>query len=169
MSSCQCPGVICNLYRWSMLNALTSRQNGRHFPDDIFKCIFLNENAWISIKIPLKFVPMGQINNIPALVQIMACRLVGAKPLSEPMVVTGCWQGPWATRTVVTATAAMWHSPLRYNCFTNSRSNKEPFSYSAESDGIGVSLTATLKVPWYALTGLRHHGGCWWPGADKAQ
>ena len=25
--------------------------------DDIFKCIFLNENVWISIKISLKFVP----------------------------------------------------------------------------------------------------------------
>ena len=25
-------------------NTLRPRQNGRHFPDDIFKCIFLNEN-----------------------------------------------------------------------------------------------------------------------------
>ena len=33
-----------------------------------FKCIFLNENVLISIKISLKFVPKGQINNIPALV-----------------------------------------------------------------------------------------------------
>ena len=24
---------------------LKSRQDGRHFPDDIFKCIFLNENT----------------------------------------------------------------------------------------------------------------------------
>ena len=63
-------------------------QNGRHFPDDIFKCIFLNENVWISIEISLKFVPRGPINNIPALVQIMACHLVSAKPLSEPMMVS---------------------------------------------------------------------------------
>ena len=49
-------------------NALRPRQNGRHFPDDIFKCIFINENVWISIKISLKFVPKGPINNIPALV-----------------------------------------------------------------------------------------------------
>ena len=33
------------------------RHIGRHFSDDIFKCIFLNENVWISIKISLKFVP----------------------------------------------------------------------------------------------------------------
>ena len=48
--------------------------------DDIFKCIFLNENAWISIKISLKIVPKGPINNIPALVQIMAWRRPGDKP-----------------------------------------------------------------------------------------
>ena len=29
----------------------------------IFKCIFLNGNVWISIKISLKFVPMCPINN----------------------------------------------------------------------------------------------------------
>ena len=52
-------------------NTLRPRQNGRHFPDDIIKWIVLNENAWIPIKISLKFVPQGPIINIPALVQIM--------------------------------------------------------------------------------------------------
>ena len=69
-------------------NTLRPRQNGRRFPDDIFKCIFLNENAWISIKISLKFVPRGPINNIQALVQIMAWRRPGDKPLSEPMMIS---------------------------------------------------------------------------------
>ena len=55
------------------INTLRPRQNGRHFPGDIFKCILLNEDAWISIKNSLKFVPKGSINNIPTLVQIMAC------------------------------------------------------------------------------------------------
>ena len=68
-------------------NTLKPRQNGRHFADDIFKCIFLNENAWILIKISLKFVHKGSINNIPALFQIMAWRRPGDKPLSEPMLV----------------------------------------------------------------------------------
>ena len=31
--------------------------------DGIFKCIFLNENVRISIKISLKFVPKGPIDN----------------------------------------------------------------------------------------------------------
>ena len=68
-------------------NTLRPRQNGRHFPDDIFKCIFLNENILNPIKSSLKFVPKGSINNIPALVQIMAWRRPGDKPLSEPMMI----------------------------------------------------------------------------------
>ena len=71
-----------------MFNTLRPRQNRRHFADDVFKCNFLNENVWIPIKISLKFVPKGPINNIPALVQIMACRRSGDKPLSEPMMVS---------------------------------------------------------------------------------
>ena len=71
-----------------VINTLRPRQNGRHFPDDIFKCIFLNENVRISIKIPLKFDPKCPINNIPALVQKMARSRPGDKPLSETMLVT---------------------------------------------------------------------------------
>ena len=72
----------------SFLNTLRARQNGRHFADDMFKCIFLNENVWILIKISLKFVPKGPNNNNPALFQIMAWRRPGDKPLSEPMMVS---------------------------------------------------------------------------------
>ena len=70
-----------------ILNTLRPRQNGRDFHDDIFKYIFFNENLWISLTISLKFVPKVRINNIPALVQIMAWRRPGDKPLSEPMMV----------------------------------------------------------------------------------
>ena len=56
--------------------------------DNIFKCIFLNENVGISIKISLKFDPKGAINNIPALVQKMAWCWPGDKPFSEPMMVS---------------------------------------------------------------------------------
>ena len=50
------------------INTLRQRQNGRHFADDIFKCMFLNENVWILINISLKFATKGQINKFPALV-----------------------------------------------------------------------------------------------------
>ena len=69
------------------LNALGPRQNGRHFTDDISKCIFLNENVWILNTITAKFVSNGWINNIPVMVQIMAWRRPADKPLSEPMIV----------------------------------------------------------------------------------
>ena len=69
------------------LNSLRPRQNRRHFADDVFKCNFLNENVWSPIQVSLKFVPKRSINNIPALVQIMAWRRPGDKPLSEPMMV----------------------------------------------------------------------------------
>ena len=75
-------------FMWPQLvNAFRPWQNGRHFPDDIFKRIFLNENIWIWNTIWLDFVPMVPIGNKTALVQIMAWRRTGAKPLSEPMMV----------------------------------------------------------------------------------
>ena len=70
------------------INSLRARQNDRRFADDTFKRIFLNENVRISIKISLKFVPKDPINNNPALVQIMAWRRSGDKPLSEAMMVS---------------------------------------------------------------------------------
>ena len=73
----------------TLLNTLRLRQNCRHFPDNIFKPIFLNENIWILIKISLKFDPKGPINSIPALVEIMAWCQTGEKPLSEPIIPPG--------------------------------------------------------------------------------
>ena len=70
-----------------VINTLRLRQNGCHITDNRFKSIFLNENVWISIKISLKFVLESPIDNIPALVQVMAWHQSGDKPLSEPMMV----------------------------------------------------------------------------------
>ena len=70
-----------------MFNTFKPRQNGRHFADDTFKPIFLNENIRILFKISMKFFLKVPINNIPALVQIMAWCRPGDKPLSEPMMV----------------------------------------------------------------------------------
>ena len=69
---------------YSILNTLrmltlSPRVNGNHFKDDVFECIFLNENLWISIKMSLKFVPKGPFNAIPLLVQIMAWRRPGVQ------------------------------------------------------------------------------------------
>ena len=60
------------------LNTLRPRHNGHHSADNLFKCIFLNEDVWISVP----------INNIPALVQLMAWCRPGKKSLYELMVVS---------------------------------------------------------------------------------
>ena len=73
-SSVQLRSIQFSLDQFSMtlypafINTLRPRQNGRHFADDTFNRIFMNENVRISIKISFKFVPKGLINNIPALV-----------------------------------------------------------------------------------------------------
>ena len=61
-------------------------QNGCHFADDIFKCIFMNEKFCILIGISLKFVLKGPFDNKSALVEVMAWRRTGGKPLPEPML-----------------------------------------------------------------------------------
>ena len=63
-------------------NSSPPGQNGRHSGI----CIFLNENDRILIQISLKFVPMCLFDNKPALVQVMACRRTGNKPLPETML-----------------------------------------------------------------------------------
>ena len=55
--------------------------------DAISQTTFLTVFSGIPIEISLKFVPKNPINNIPALVEIMAWRRPGDKPLSEPMMV----------------------------------------------------------------------------------
>ena len=79
--------VIKSQVRAQELTHWGREKNRRHFAEPIFKCVFLYENALISIKISLKFIPKGPINNIPTLVQIMAWRRPGDKPLSEPMMI----------------------------------------------------------------------------------
>ena len=109
-------------------NTLRPKQNGRHFADDIFKCIFLNENAWISVKISPKFVPKGPIKNIPALVQIMAWRRPGEKPLSEPMV---------SLPTHICVTRPQWVKLISFS--------KRDYKYRSSSNLIGISQISQ----WY--------------------
>ena len=66
-------------------------QIGRRFPADTLKCIFLIENVRISVKNSLKFVPKGQINNTPALVQMMAWR----RPGDMSHYLNQCWSVYW--------------------------------------------------------------------------
>ena len=70
------------------INTLRPIQDGRHVADDIFTGICFNENCCILIKFSLRYVRKGPIDNKRALVQIMAWRRSGDKPLSEPMMIS---------------------------------------------------------------------------------
>ena len=118
---------------------LRPRQNGRYFSDDIFKCIFFNENIWISIKTLLEFVPEGPINNIPSLVQIMARRRPGDKPLSEPM--------PVKLSTHICVTRPQW---VILPCVPSCQWVK-PVCYRLITD---VFMTVDMWCLWLIHTGL---------------
>ena len=74
--------ALSHQYNDTILIHLPLDKMATAFADDIFKYIFLNEN----IKFSLKFVLKGLINNIPALVQIMAWLWPGVNPLSCDLV-----------------------------------------------------------------------------------
>ena len=148
-------------------NTLRPRQNGPHFIDDIFKCIFLYENVWITIWISLKFVPKGPINNIPALVQIMAWRRPGDKPLSEPMMVRLpthiCVTRPqWVKLTTTIARAQRvkelnWLFLLMGQC----KKDKTPSltHYSSIANAQELRLSCTIPLRWCFFWSLE---GLWW-------
>ena len=95
---------------WSIsITTLRVRQIGHNFADDAVKCNFLNDSFRIYIQISLKFVPKGPINNIPALVQIMAWRRPGNKKLSELMMVN--------LLTHICVARSQWVKPIKHNFF----------------------------------------------------
>ena len=60
--------MVCTELFWQAMLTHLPGQNDRHFADNIFKCIFMNEKFWILFKSSLKFVPKGPIDNNSALV-----------------------------------------------------------------------------------------------------
>ena len=56
--------LYTNMKTWFILTHWGPDKMDAIFPDDIFKCIFLNANIWISTKFSLKFVCKGPIDNI---------------------------------------------------------------------------------------------------------
>ena len=135
-----------NFFRPQWVNTLRQRQNGRHFTDAIFKCIFLNENVWIPTKISLEFVPQGPINNIPALVQIMTWRRPGNKPLSGPMMVR--------LPTHICVTRPQWvNSVVSSDAIWRSRT----WSTLVEMACCLTALSHYLNQYWFIVRGVSWH------------
>ena len=119
----------------------------RHFPDDNYQRIFLNENVWISINISQKFVPMGPIHNIPTLVQVMAWRRPGDKPLSEPMMVR--------LLTHIFVTWSQWVNPF-IPTITKAQSRKHTIPIDSQFTQETPGWTNPLwprDIIWWQITG----------------
>ena len=124
------------------VNTLRPRQHGRHFADDSFRCISLNDNVWISIKTSLKFVPRGSIDNNPTLFQIMAWRRTGDKPLSETMLVL------LLTHICVTRPQWVMFSQAYHLSSTRLVTINENFKYRSLSTFWTVSVTLVDLTHW---------------------
>ena len=57
------PSKLSLGYQDVRINSYPPGQNSRNFADEIFVCFFLNEKFCILIKISMKFVPKGPIDN----------------------------------------------------------------------------------------------------------
>ena len=75
--------------------------------------VFLEWDVQISIEISMKFVPRGQIDNIPSLVQTMTRWRPVDKPLSEPMM-DSLLTYMCVTRPQCGAPAKRWYVPLQW-------------------------------------------------------
>ena len=139
--------------RW-MLNTLRPRQNGGRFADDILDCVLLNENVWISIKISLKFLPKGPINNIPALVPIMTLRRPGDKPLSEPMMMS--------LLTHISTTRPQWVRDMNCHFFS---SLHDIFPSCAHVQVVYVFISIVQSIFLSIISPFCH----WWPLRPQTQ
>ena len=93
------------------INSSPPGQKGRHFADDNFKSVFMNDKFFILIRISLKFVPKTAIDNKAALVQGMAWRRTGDNPL--PDWLNQCWP---SSLPHICGTRGRWVNKLAIIC-----------------------------------------------------
>ena len=105
---------VMKIYMQWLINSSPPGQFGRKIEDDVFKCIFFNENVRISIKISLKFVPKGPINDKSALVEVMA---------ATNHYLSQCWP---SSPTHICGTRGRWvkGATLLHNIFINHSLNQ---------------------------------------------
>ena len=133
------------------LNTLQAKQNGCRFAADIFKLIFMNESISISIQISLKYLPKGQINNYPALVLIMTCRLIGDKPLSEPMMAEFTDAYIWTLVTARPSNFLQW--------FNFQRGHQDSSRCDDSQDGITLwNASSYCRIKPYCSSAIRYIG-----------
>ena len=132
-----------SLLRRRTFNSSLPGQNGRHFADDIFKCIFLNEKLCILTRTSPKFVPEGPVDNTSASVHVMAWRRTGDKPLHEPML------------TQFTDAYMRHSSEMSFNWNNTDLLSNGPLRKTWKKSDIWIKLHVPLKKPSYSYKFLR--------------
>ena len=132
------------------LNTLRPRQNGRRFADDT-----LDENLELRLRFHWSFFPKGPINNNPALVQIMAWRRSGDKPLSEPMMVYWCIYASLGLNELMSygVCGMIWNKCIPYCIFWACGI----FSGHIHFKSVCITNALQMYVPW-----KKFHMPCWY-------
>ena len=83
------------------INSTPPGQNGRHFTDNIFKCIFMNENIRISTEIKGLFqtnsafvqLMLAKISQIPNVLHVLKCWIhkVLKSSISRKCMISWIW------------------------------------------------------------------------------
>ena len=108
---------------------------------------FSDENVRISVNISLNYVPYGPIDYKSALVQIMAWRRPGDKPLSEPMMVR--------IPTHICVTRPQWVNDSHYKTETVIR----PLKFIM---GIPIPITFFSEQSPWCLPNKEHQQSWYW-------
>ena len=149
--------IYMEMNMWNPLNTLRLRQNGRHYADDTFKCVRLDENIqeniWILINISLKFGPKGPINNNPVLVQIAIIwindvSLLMHTCITRPQLVNTFHYDPWAC--ITTMTLRNYHKPC--NQWQHKFQMKAVLPFAKRLAGIALQIllnTVQLPMSWH--------------------
>ena len=145
-------GAAVNEIRWDwLLTHLPIDKMTANLSDDIFKYIFFDEKYSISIRISLKFVPRGLIDNRPVLVQVIAWRRTGDKPLPEQTLtqftdacICGTW-GRWINKVRIFNSCCVEYVIVKYLI---SKGGNRPFSISHYMSGVLSHLWSNAPVPY---------------------
>ena len=138
---------------------------------------------WFRLKFHLKFISNGPINNIPTLVQKMAWRRSGDKPLSEPMIISFlihiCVNRPqwgWAEMAAIFSGGKSW----QYNNPNTTYTYEIYLCACTESKGSCLQCINSVinsffswqfgcrqfweyfYIFWWWCPGMNATGTCWW-------
>ena len=105
----------------------------------------------ISIRISLKFVPQGPIDNNPAMVQIMAWHRIGHKPLSEPILThaaLGRYELTWCYKTLLYTTELKTEHKQNNSTLCSKAADKFTFQIFTGSTYYMNTLTNRPSIPF---------------------